>query len=227
MKKLNKIAWGLPLVVLVMSQGTTFAAVQTYTTEASFISAINSSYKETFTTLIDAGEPISFSGGAPITYTIGSQSGNGVTPFDVGGISGARAIGPYDANDVLVITFTGTKPTAIGGDFFWTGGVNNSLTAGSVKVQYGGVSDFIEVPLPSAGSFAGITTDGVGFSSVSVSLIAYTAGDFRPTLDNFYVGQVNPVPEPGTWLAGGFIALVMVSRTGIRLVKRKLVPQSR
>ncbi len=226
MKQFNKFACCFALVlVAILSPRTTFAAIQTYTILSSFTDSLQAgSYLENFNSVPNEGQTI-FTGGTPtFTYVISSPSD--VSAVDV--IGGSRAISTFDPpNGLLVITFGAYKPTAIGGNFFWTDYPGNVI-AGSIQVQYtGGDSGSIDVPLPSGSSFAGISTDNPeGFSSISVSLINYIPDtDFFVTLDNFHVGNVNPVPEPGTWIACGFIGLFVVGRAGCGILRRRFVRQ--
>lgn len=225
MKSLNKFASWLTLVLMAaLCQFRAAAAIQTFTTVPSFTGALQSGYYlENFNAVSDTG-PFNFEGVTDLTPNIAysfSASG-GVTVF---GPTGARSISTFGQGDVLVITFTGNRPTAIGGDFFWT--TFSEAVAGSVQVKYGGGdSEFIDVPLSGGGSFAGITTDNaLGFSSISMSLVGYTSGDYFPTVDNFYVGIATPVPEAGTWVAGAFIGLFVVTRTGWGIMRRRLARQ--
>ena len=225
MKSLNKFASWLALVLMAaLCQFRAAAAIQTFTTVPSFTGALQSGYYlENFNGVGD-GPPVAFTGGDAPTPTISYlfSAPNGASGVVTGG---GRAISTQSPNEVLTITFTGIHPTAIGGDFFWT--TLFEAVAGSVQVKYGGgASDFIDVPLSGGGSFAGITTDNaLGFSSISMSLVGYTSGDYFPTVDNFYVGIATPVPEAGTWVAGAFIGLFVVTRTGWGIMRRRLARQ--
>ena len=230
MKSLNKFASWLALVLMAaLCQFSASAAITPFTDSGSFTAALQTGYYlENFTSAPDVvygppSPPHTFSGGTPnFSYTITSPGNGGAGSVDVGG---SRAISTFTANDVLTITFTGIQPTAIGGDFFWT--TFSEAVAGSVQVKYGGgASDFIDVPLSGGGSFAGITTDNaLGFFSISMSLVGYTSGLYFPTVDNFYVGNATPVPEAGTWVAGAFIGLFVVTRTGWGIMRRRLARQ--
>ena len=219
MKTSNKFACQLPLVLLAaMLQFNASAAVQTYTTLSAFTAGLQAGYYlENFNAVGPSG-PYNFTGGTP-SFSYSFTSPGSVTPVDV--VGGSRAISTFDANDLLTLTFGANKPTAIGGDFFWTDLLPGQAVAGSIRVQYGGASEFFNVPQPSGGTFLGITTDNpAGFSALTISLVGYTTGNYYPTVDNVVVG--NAVPEPRGWV---FISLFAAGWAGWRILRRRLAPQ--
>lgn len=101
-----------------------------------------------------------------------------------------------DSLDQLIITFTGSPVTAVGGIFSSTD-IDGNLLAQDIFVQ---LSDGTNVTYSGSG-FAGFTSY-VPFVSISIDGID-NPGDNWPQVDHFYVGSAEPVPEPATLLLLG------------------------
>lgn len=193
------------------------AAIMAYSDPGSFASAIQSgSYLNDFTGA-GTGGSLPFSGGTgPFAYTI--TASGGVTGVPMDGASGlGTSMSTLVVNAGLIITFTGAnKPTAIGGNFFWSDLSSPSdVVSGTIHANFkiGGTSVHT-LDISSSGNssigFGGITTDGVAFDSLELTLLGYTSGNFYSSIDNFHVGQMSPVPEPTEWALIIFAALAVL-----------------
>lgn len=224
------LSWGrsIPtLVFLVLGWCSASAAITPYTSEAGFTPYLQTGYYFNDFTDAAAGDTLSFSQGS-FSYTISRVGGVGVsgvpTDFVKSGIGQGDAVSSINPGVSLVITFTGGNPTAVGGNFFWTDLSSPAkVVTGTVRIQLNdGTWQNVSSTAPgSSGNvgFGGFTTDGTPFTSLTFSLVGYTSGDRFATLDNFYVGSA--VPEPGGWVAAGFVALFVIGRTGFGFLRRK------
>jgi hypothetical protein len=172
-----------------------------YTTEASFLAAVNPGYYlNDFTGLAggSVGNNLAYSGGTPLFgYTISSSSGYlwGVAP------GGNPAMSTGFETDNLLVTITTGNVNAIAGNFFLTTDSGGSQS-GSVKVT---LSDGTIASLPSL-SFQGFSTGVASTHITSVLIQSLSTGDadHYPTLDHFYVAAV---PEAATWLTSSVLVL--------------------
>ena len=208
------------------------AAFIDFSDSTSFGAAVQSgSYLNDFTGA-GSGPSLSFSGGTgPFSYTIAATPG-GVTGVNMNPLSGlGDCVSTFNPNISLVITFTGgNKPTAVGGNFFWSDlSTPSSVVSGVVHADFkiGGLSVHT-LDITSSGNssigFGGVTTDGAAFDSLTLTLVGYTSGNFFTSIDNFRVG-ITAVPEPGGWVAAGFVAFFVLGRTGLGFVQRRLARQ--
>jgi hypothetical protein len=190
----------IAILLTVISGGNAVrAAITQYSDPSSFASANQAgSYLNDFTGA-GSGTSLSFSGGTgPFAYTITASGSFGVTGVPMDGASGlGTSVSTFDPNATLIITFTGTnKPTAIGGNFFWSDLSSPSdVVSGTIHANFKiGGSSVHTIDIPSTGNtsigFGGITTDGVAFDSLELTLLSYISGDFFSTVDNFRIGQV-------------------------------------
>ncbi len=225
-----------PLLILMLGVTSSPAPIYTdYTDASAFAAALApGGYLNDFSTA-GSGASLSFTGPTPVTgpfsYTVTSSGAFGVTGVDMAALSGlGRSISTFDENAVLIFTFTGaTKPTAIGGNFFWSdlnspaNVVNGTVTA---AFKIGGLTvHSFEVSSTGNSSigFGGVTTDGTPFDSVTFTLKNYSSGFFFPTADNFNIG-LTPVPEPGGWVAAAFTGFVVLGgfcKEGWRFLRRR------
>lgn len=136
------------------------------------------------------------------------------------------SVSTFIENAKLIITFTGNnRPTAIGGNFFWSDLSSPSdVVSGSLHADFkvGGTSvHTLDVPSTgnSAIGFGGITTDGAAFDSLELTLLGYTSGEFFASVDNFHVGQATVVPEPSSLVVAGFFGLFVLGRTGWKFLR--------
>ena len=206
------------------------AAFIDFSDSTSFGAAVQSgSYLNDFTGAGTAAS-LSFSGGTgPFSYTVTSPPG-GVTEVMMAPATGLGDSLSNFGQVAMIITFTGgNKPTAVGGNFFWSDNSSPShVVSGTVHADFkiGGISvhtlDIFSSGDSSIG-FGGVTTDGAAFDSVTLTLVS-PIGTVFPSMDNFRVG-INAVPEPGGWVAAGFVAFFVLGRTGLGFVQRRLARQ--
>lgn len=176
------------------------------------------------------GGSISYGPGGSGDWQFTITAASSVSSFPVSGLgNGGIGISPNAAASTLTITFTGNLPTAIGGNFFRTDATfPPNLVTGAIRATAtaGASSSFIDVVSTAPGTFGfgGFTTDGTGFSSLTLSFVSGGTGNYA-TVGNFYVGAVNPVPEAGTWVAACFIGLVVLGQSVWGSLRRKLARQ--
>lgn len=240
-RSLSGFAWPWRRLVLTVALGVGMAfdsplraAIAIYTDSGSFTPTLQSGYYLNNFTGAGSGASLPYSGGTgPFAYTITASGSFGVTGVAMNAASGlGDSVSTFGQNAVLTFTFTGAnKPTAVGGNFFWSdNSTPANVAAGTVRadVKIGGTSvqtlDISSTGNSSIG-FGGFTTDGTAFDSITFTLVGYTSGAFYSTVDNFYVGNVNPVPEAGGWVAASFISIFVVGRTGWGFLCRRLARQ--
>lgn len=213
----------LAIMAIALAGTMNAGAALVFTTEASFLTAIDAGYY-----LNDFGDvpgygilssPRNYSGGSgPFSYSIssvGSGSLYGVVP------SGDKALSTFVDTDILKITFTSGNVTAVGGLFFLTDDPGN-LTGGTVTVM---LSDSTSQTF-AAGSFRGFATSSSGPVITSLSLDSVTVGAY-PTVDHLYAGtaaaaeSAAAVPEPTTVIAGALLLLPFGASTIRNLRKRR------
>lgn len=227
--------WVIAVLFTMASGGNlVHAAIMEYNDASSFGAALESgSYLNDFTGA-GTGSSLSFSGGTgPFAYTI-TASENLVTGVPMHGDSGlGTSVSLFVDTAALIITFTGAnKPTAIGGNFFWSDLASPAnVGSGTVRADFmSGGSSVYTLDVASSGNssfgFGGISTDGAAFDSVTLTLLGYTPtpstlDDFFVTVDNFNIGQVTPVPEPGGWVVAGFVGLLVLGRAGRGYLRRR------
>lgn len=235
---MRSFRWIAPLLILMLGVNNSPAPVYTdYTDASAFAAALApGGYLNDFTGS-GSGASLSFTGPTPVTgpfsYTITSSGAFGVTGVDMAPASGlGRSMSTFDENAVLIVTFTGaTKPTAIGGNFFWSdlsspANVTSGTVTAAFKIAGLTVHSFdVTSTGNSSIGFGGVTTDGTPFDSVEFTLKNYSSGFFFPTADNFLIGLVAPVPEPGGWVAAAFSGLFVLGglgKAGWRFLRRQL-----
>jgi hypothetical protein len=191
----------LTIMAAIVAGAMSASAALVFTTEASFLTAINPGYYlNDFGDVTGVGvlsSPRSYSGGSgPFSYDISSSSGYlyGVLP------GGNPAMSTGFDSDILTVSFTSGNVTAVGGLFFLTDDPG-AATSGTVKVD---LSDSTSQTF-AAGSFRGFVTSAGGPVITSLSLDSLTTGAY-PTLDHLYAGTT-PVPEPTTMIAGALLLL--------------------
>lgn len=166
------------------------ADIITYSDLASFTAQLGPNYYlNTFSDITSEG-----SLGTVRNYTGGSLNGFNhkirTTPSHnlygfPGSISTAQAIDP------LIITFSGTKPTAVGGDFLLTEDSGGTISGDLIiTLDDGSISLINILPTP---SFYGFMSDGPTIQSIEIR--SQAEGGF-PTLDNLYIGTTS-VPDGG------------------------------
>jgi hypothetical protein len=219
-----RFSWQIVMAILLatLSGGNAVrAAITEYSDPSSFAAALQpGAYLNDFTGS-GRGSSLLYSGGTgPFAYTITSSGISQVTGVPMDAASGlGTSVSTFVENATLIITFTGgNKPTAIGGDFFWSDLSSPSdVISGTLHADFKiGGSSVHTLDVASTGNsdvgFGGIATDGVGFDSIELTLLGYTSGDFFSSVDNFHVGQAIAVPEPSSWVLAGLVGLFVLGR---------------
>jgi PEP-CTERM motif len=204
------------LLLALFSLASIGANAATYTNRATFESAINISYTETFQSLNGTA---GFSGpiAMPTGLTVSSPSNN---LFSVGAGQSSNpteAIGSnYPAADFLSFDLGGNY-LAFGADLFqnFGGGTQSSSAVTYALSFFNGatlLSSITSLVAPHGGSFIGFTSDAGTFNRVQV----LSQANSYEVLDNVTVGNVTAVPEPETYalmLAGlGIIGTIVRRR---------------
>lgn len=186
-------------------------AATLFTSESSFLPELQPGYYlEDFSgysvTYDNVPSPQSFSGGSePFNYSILSSSGDDLYVISPAGVG--KSLSVLNSEDNLIVSFTGSDVTAVGGRFMMTD-YDGNLTSGTVTVR---LSDGTVVTVTSPGSnpddlFRGFTST-TPIASLTVVGTGNPAEEKWPALSHLYVGKV--VPEPGT-LALGLIGLAVI-----------------
>jgi hypothetical protein len=204
------------LVVLV---GSTPANAAFFTTEASFLAAVNpGSYTETFDTPIPGfigpdqdgnyfGPPTAvFTGpGGAFGYTISTPpitlgNENGLFQSNAGGFNNSRFLSNQVAGSNLTVTFSANNVTAFGGYFYETL-IDTSYSNRFTQLSIDGGAPITLQPAGSPnGSYFGVTSA----TPITSFTLSGPGGDHDfVTIDNLTVGvadpaQLNAVPLPPT-----------------------------
>lgn len=183
--------------------GLTVAANATfYTTEASFLAAIDATfYLEDFSNLAYG------SVNAP-TWAAPGANGYGWTAAATGGLySNVSSMSTNAPNDPLVITFTGSPVTAFGG-LIGNGDISGAFIPGTTTLTMSN-GDTMSISTTTE-SFLG----WVGGPVVTSATISSTSGapSNWPNLDHAYTGAASTVPEPATMAVLAVGALAMLRR---------------
>jgi hypothetical protein len=207
------------LIMVAVLAGATGASAVDYTSEASFLGAINPSYYlndfNDITGWQSLGSSDNYSGDSgTFAYTVTAPTEGiwGVVP------GGNGAVSTVDERNPLTISFTSGNVTAIGGLFFLTDEAGNAID-GTVQIK---LSDSTSQTF-AAGSFHGFVLPQGGPAITSLSFMSLTAGDY-PTLDHFYAGSSAPVPDgPAPMIAAALLLPLGANALG-RLFKKHAAP---
>ncbi len=100
----------------------------------------------------------------------------------------------FEASEALVIDFTGSPVTAMGGNF-WPTVSTGGDAVGIIEIWLSdGTNEVVTITNQDPRPFRGFVSYGDPFTSMSIKT-NYTVDPIFPTVDNFYVGQVVPVPS--------------------------------
>lgn len=197
------------LATLTLAAVPALATTTTYTTQASFMAAVQpNAYTETFSGAAGTATSYSFSSKG-YGYTVTASPAQGMAD-DV--YRSGSFIGNYYSNTSLTITFTGTRPTAIGGNFYITD-ANDSFAAMApvtIGLSDGTVTTFTPA---SASTYRGFTST----AAITSLTLAAPGDNVFNTVDNLTVGtaaSVAAVPEPATWasMAVSIFTLIVLAR---------------
>jgi MYXO-CTERM domain-containing protein len=148
--------------------------------------------------------PMNYGPVGGFAYTV-DTIGPGNSAPNSGLYNDTGVISTDNANDLILVTFTGAPVTAIGGNFWSTDITVTPLPAMiTIELSNGDVESFLS---SSATDFRGFTTS-VGIASITID--ADDSQEFVwSTMDNLYVGTANvPAPASAALLGvGGLVAL--------------------
>jgi hypothetical protein len=192
---------GLATLFLVLTSVPAHAGSQIFSNLADFQAVLDgNAYFENFDSLTPGLLPnsLNFSNGL-YSYTVttgldrqlfGICNGTCTTNSDV-------YLSTNAASDSIVITFTGSPVTDIGGDFFPTGAAGGLDPGNSVEVTLSdGTVIVVTAGTDPSQSFVGFEApEGESFTSLTVAIDPPQGGVYA-TVNNLYVDS--PAPEPGT-----------------------------
>jgi len=202
----------VPRVVaaLMVSAATCLAGTTTFTSEGTFLGAIQPGYYledfGVFSGFDEIGPSVSLGPVNGFSYTITAP------PHEVFELYGA--ISTSDADDVITVTFTGCPVTAVGGIFYLTDEPGDLIDGKLLLSLSDGTS--LLVTDGDLSTFRGFTSDGPAFTSMTIAYGSKCNSDRYPTMDHFYVGQGSApiIPAPGAILLGAIgVGLVGWLRT--------------
>jgi hypothetical protein len=190
------------LVIPLMLLGAGFAnagLISAYTSQSSFLSAVDAGYfQETFSTST-AGFSLGYSG-----------DGYAYTASDTFGLQTLYGwLQDTTSGDTITISFTSGTVTAIGGDFFAVN-LGAAPSAGTVTLHFSdGKTETIASPASST-SFTGYTFN-TPITSMTITAATSLFAARWAALDNFTVGMATP--EPGSWtLLGAGMGLLVFAK---------------
>ena len=173
-------------VTIVMSLALSARAATTfYTNEAAFVANLApGSYVENFdgyTYGSYQGATLSLSGGNSFAYTISATPGISTLYSADGGMS------TEEANDALLVTFTGAPVYAVGG-YFFASDIDGFYAPGSIVITLNDGSTQTNSP-PNVTTFAGFIST-VPITTITIDAPNTVDGFFWPVMDHFYVGAL-------------------------------------
>lgn len=175
-----------------------------YTTEASFLAAINPTYYLEDFSNFTFGSPLD---GSQTSWSAPGGNGYGWDASAAGGLwSNDSALSTNSANDPIGFTFTGSPVTAFGGVIANTDISGNIIGGTATLTMSNG-----DTATVNSNSFLG----WVGSSAVSGATLTATGGgsglDWAQA-DHVYTGQAAAVPEPATMVGLAMGALALMRR---------------
>jgi hypothetical protein len=188
MKRVTASAVATLLVLAAANAASAGATI--YTDQAGFVGAMGPGYYledfSSFTYGSFQGASLNFGPMNGFSYQVASSS-------DIL-YSGPGSMSTNRYTDSLIITFTGSPVTAVGG-IFWPTDFNGNNVVGPVTLTLSN-GTVLSLPNADATTFRGFVTDGAALTSITIA----TGADGQwPTVDHLYVGQaaVAVVPAPG------------------------------
>jgi hypothetical protein len=173
-----------------------------YTSEASFLAAINPTfYLEDFSNFT-FGNPLN---GSQTSWAAPGANGFGWTAAAGGGLySNISALSTNLANDPLSLTFTGAAVQAFGGNVA-NSDISGNLIPGTVTIT---LSDNTTQSITFAGAQEGFLGWAGPQTITGVSLVSTGTTNNWVQLDHAYTGSVVPEPATVAGLAIGALALL-------------------
>jgi hypothetical protein len=190
---LSAAAW-----VLFAASPASAASVSLYSSTATFLGALQSSYIENYNSLPATGQhsgPLNFSGNG-YSYAV-DVPGDSLYVIDYPSDAGNYALSTLTSDYSLVFTF-GSGIQGVGGSFFLTDDPGNSAIGSITLTLNDGTTETLTNP--GVSGFNGFISSGADITSLTIS--TGTAGVFA-TADNLYVGEAaggpsgNGHPGPG------------------------------
>ena len=171
-----------------------------YTSEASFLAAINATYYLEDFSGMTYGNPLD---GSQATWAAPGANGYGFTAAAVGNLySNTSALSTNSANTAITLTFSGSPVSAFGANLA-NSDINGDFLSGTqtLSISNGDTQDVIT--LTATESFIGwVGSTASPITGVSVESTSGVTNNWI-NLDHAYVGAAAPVPEPASMLALG------------------------
>jgi len=193
------------------------AQVTTYSSQASFLAAINGgSYLETFdgiAGLPQPSAPLNFSSGG-FTYSVDTNPTNSFFMAGPGGSGGGGDVwvSTNSRTDQIIFTFTSGNIRAIGGLFFGSD-INGAFAAGNVFISTDQTPQQLLTGTSSL-TFLGFISQSP-FTTLTLSA-DQSVGALWPTANDFIVGNISAVPEPATWAMIGVGSMCFAGSSAYR-----------
>jgi hypothetical protein len=195
---MGRMAASRTIAALMISAATCWAGTTTFTSEGAFLGVIQPGYYledfDAFSGNGNIGPSVSLGPVNGFSYTITAPPDKVYEYFGTIGVS--------DADNALIVTFTGAPVTAVGGIFYLSDQCAN-LTDGKLLLS---LSDGTSVLVcnPDLDTFRGFVSDGPAYTSLTIIYPKCGSSHFA-TMDHFYVGQGSApiIPAPGSILLGG------------------------
>lgn len=200
------IGFRMPLLAGMLLVGTVAAHATWFTTEASFLSAMNSSfYLEDFNGF-GSGSPLN---GSQTTYAgTGANGFNWTASAPHGLFSNPGALSTNQAGDPITFTFSGNQVSAFGAMVANTN-ASGTLIAGTVTITLSDSTTNNVVFSSGTQGFLG-WVGSTPFASVAISSTSGATLNY-PQVDHVYTSSA-PVPEPMTMTGLAMGALVLLRR---------------
>jgi hypothetical protein len=178
-----------------------------YTSEAAFLANVGPvRYTEDFSNFT-FGNPLN---GSQTSWVAPGANGFGFTANAVGGLwSNLSALSTNNAFDPIIVNFSGSPVTAVGGNFTNTD-INGNVIPGTIIVTLsdGSTQQLVNQTLS---SYLGYTSNGPTLTSITV-VPQQSATNGWAQIDHFTVGTQIPEPTAVCVLAGGLGLLVLRRR---------------
>jgi hypothetical protein len=171
-----------------------------YTSEASFLAAINATYYLEDFSGMTYGNPLD---GSQTSWVAPGANGYGFTASATNALySNTSAISTNNANEPLTLTFSGLPVSAFGANLA-NSDISGAFLAGTQTLTISNGDTQNVVTLTPSESFIGwVGSTASPITSISVQSTSGVTNNWI-NLDHAYVGAAAPVPEPASMLALG------------------------